>query len=375
MMEPIRILHMIGSLNVGGSQSMIINLHRAIDRSKIQFDYIIDHSNHLYYEAEIKKLGGKIYSLPSFRGSNILSLRKIWKVFFKEHPEYKILHSHVRSYASLYLPIARKAGVLTVIHSHSTSNGHGFLSIIKSIMQYPLRYQADHFFACSKEAGTWLFGRNVVDGERFHMLQNAIDVEKYRFDQKLRDEYREKLGLGNKKTFIHIGRFHPAKNHVFLLNLFAEIHKRDCNTILLLAGDGELRSVIEKQIVNLNIQSSVLLLGCRNDVPNLLQASDCFLFPSVWEGLGMVAVEAQSVGVPCLCSTGIPKSVAVVPGLCHFISTDNISKWLEMACNSVPLYKDVSEYVKMAGYDINETAKKMESFYLNEWNRVVDVAT
>ena len=367
-MGPIRILHMIGSLNIGGSQSMIINLHKSIDRSKVQFDYIIDHSDQLYYANTVKELGGKIFEMPTFKGCNFFEIKKSWSNFFKAHPEYKILHSHVRSYASLYLPIAQKAGLKTIIHSHSTSNGKGISSVVKRIMQYPLRFQADHFFACSKEAGAWLFGKKVVDSEKFHILQNAIDVDKYRFNQQIRDKYRKELGLGDKRTFIHVGRFHPAKNHAFLLNLFAEIHKKNDNTVLLLAGDGELRSAIEQQMAKLNIQNAVVLLGSRNDVPNLLQASDCFLFPSAWEGFGMVAVEAQAAGIPCICSTGIPKSVAVVPDLCYFISIDNIQQWLNCVNKVSPLFADTSEYIQNAEFDIKITAKKMMNFYLNEWS-------
>lgn len=367
MSEPIRILHMIGSLNIGGSQSMIINLHKAIDKSKVQFDYIIDHPDQLHYAPIIKELGGNIYTLPTFKGYNFREIRNAWRCFFINHPEFKILHSHVRSYASLYLPIAKKFGLKTIIHSHSTSNGNGLASVVKRIMQYPLRYQADHFFACSKEAGEWLFGKKVVDSEKFHILQNAIDVEKYCFNQNTRDEYREKLGLGGKRTFIHVGRFHPAKNHSFLLNLFSEIHKKDSNTILLLVGDGELRPAIEKQIADLNMLDSVILLGNRNDVSNLLQTADCFLFPSVWEGLGMVAVEAQAAGLSCVCSMGIPKSVAIVPNQCQFIPTTNIQKWVDIVENTQSFLMDTSKFIKNAGYDIKTTAEQLTSFYLNEW--------
>lgn len=362
----IRVLHVLGGLDRGGAESMVMNLYRAIDRNQIQFDFITHTNRRQAYTEEIENLGGKIYYFPGFKGTNFFTLRKIWADFFKAHPEYKILHSHVRSYASLYLPIAHKAGLKTIIHSHSTSNGKGLYSVVKRIMQYPLRFQADYFFACSKEAGKWLFGKKIVDSEKFHILQNAIDVEKYRFNQEIRDEYREKLELGNKKTFIHVGRFHPAKNHTFLLNLFAEIHKKNGNTILLLAGDGELRPAIEKQIDDLNIQDFVILLGSRSDVPNLLQAADCFLFPSVWEGLGMVAVEAQAAGLPCLCSTGIPKSVAIVPNQCHFVPTENVQQWILLADKSKPLFADATGFVKNAGYDIKTTARQLTTFYLNE---------
>ena len=215
--------------------------------------------------------------------------------------------------------MAHKAGLKTIIHSHSTSNGKGLSSVVKRIMQYPLRNQADYFFACSTEAGLWLFGHKVVNSEKFHILQNAIDVDKYCFNQLIRDRYRKELKLDEKKTFIHVGRFHPAKNHSFLLKLFAEIHKKDPKTILLLAGDGELRSAIEKQITNLDIQDSVFLLGNRNDVPNLLQASDCFLFPSIWEGLGIVVIEAQAAGLVTICSDSIPQEVKIT-NLVKFVS-------------------------------------------------------
>lgn len=364
MSEPIRILHMIGSLNIGGSQSMIINLHKAIDKSKVQFDYIIDHPGHLYYESVVKSLGGKIYEFPTFKGYNFLEIRKFWEQFFKDHPDYKILHSHVRSYASLYLPIAKKAGLKTIIHSHSTSNGKGLGSVVKRIMQYPLRWQADYFFGCSKEAGAWLFGDKIVNSPKYHILQNAIDTEQYKFNPEIRKQYREEFGLGDKKTFIHVGRFHPAKNHPFLLNVFAEIHKVDSNTVLLLAGDGELRPEIEKQIASLNLQNDVILLGSRCDVPNLLQAADCFLFPSVWEGFGMVAVEAQAAGLPCVCSKSIPQSVKVTEQ-CAFLPTDNAQIWTEQALlwakrnDSSMTIQSVVEH----GFDIKESSKKLAEFY------------
>lgn len=362
MPEPIRILHMIGSLNIGGSQSMIINLHKAIDRSKVQFDYIIDHPGHLYYGPVVKSLGGKIFEFPTFKGHNFLQIRKVWKRFFKDHPEYKILHSHVRSYASIYLPIAKKAGLKTIIHSHSTSNGKGLGSVVKRIMQYPLRWQADYFFGCSKEAGAWLFGDKIVNSTKYHILQNAIDIEQYRFNPEIRKEYREKLGLGNKKTFIHVGRFHPAKNHLFLLNVFSEIRKQDPNSVLLLVGDGPLRQFIEKQTESLNLQNDVVLLGSRSDVPKLLQAADCFLFPSVWEGFGMVAVEAQTAGLPCICSEFVPKSVKV-SNSCWFVSTDNVGKWVETIKQVLVLSKR-NEIQEWNDFDIRNTIKKIEDFYV-----------
>ena len=369
----IRILHVLGGLDRGGAETMVMNLYRAIDKTKVQFDFITHTNRCQAYTEEIEKLGGKIYYFPKFKGINYFQLKGIWKKFFKDHPEYKILHSHVRSYASLYLPLAKKAGLKTIIHSHSTSNGKGLGSVVKRIMQYPLRWQADYFFGCSKEAGAWLFGDKIVNSPKYHILQNAIDTEQYKFNPEIRKQYREEFGLGDKKTFIHVGRFHPAKNHAFLLKVFAEIHKQDANTILLLAGDGELRPEIEKQIDELNLKNDILLLGSRSDVPKLLMSADCFLFPSVWEGFGMVAVEAQATGLPCICSDAIPQSVKVTEQ-CVFISTENAQTWagkaLAFALNANKLPRNAIQSVIDNGFDIKKSSEKLCSFYQANWSSV-----
>lgn len=359
----IRILHVLGGLDRGGAETMVMNLYRAIDKTQIQFDFITHTNLRQAYTEEIEKLGGRIYYFPKFKGINFFLLKSVWKNFFKDHPEYKILHSHVRSYASLYLPIAKNAGLKTIIHSHSTSNGKGIGSVVKSIMQYPLRRQADCFFGCSKEAGSWLFGDKIVNSSKYHILQNAIDTEQYRFNPEIRKEYRKKLGLGDKNTFIHVGRFHPAKNHPFLLNIFSEIHKQDSNTVLLLAGDGELRPEIEKQIVSLNLQKDVVLLGSRSDVPKLLQAADFFLFPSVWEGLPVTVVEAQAVGLPCFVSANVTKEVHVSE-LVKYLPIDNgVDCWVNSINQTSIEKKDVIDQIKNAGFDIRYTANELRNFY------------
>lgn len=366
-MEPVRILHMIGSLEMGGSQTMVLNLYRAMDRSKIQFDFIVDHPDRMDLEKNMKDLGARIYTMPTFVGKNLLQVRQAWDQFFREHPEYRVLHSHVRSYASVYLPIARKHGLKTIIHSHSTSNGKGVKGLIKAALQYPLRYQADYFFSCSEEAGRWLFSNKIVEGDRHYILKNAIDAVAYRYDEAVRRDYRQQLGLDGKYVFVHVGRFHPAKNHAFLLRVFQKIQKAEPDTALLLLGDGDLRSEIEKQIEELDIHDAVMLLGNRNDVSKILQATDCMLFPSLWEGLGIVAVEAQATGMGCICSDQVPGLVKVTDD-CWFLPLEE-EIWAENALEQFrqrqKRRQDTYDSIVASGYDIHSTAKWLGEFYLS----------
>lgn len=363
--EPIRVLHMIGSLNIGGSQSMILSLYQALDKSKIQFDFIIDHAKERFLAEQVEDLGARVYTMPCFNGSNFNKVKKAWNRFFEEHPEYKILHSHVRSYASVYLPIAKKHGVKTIIHSHSTSNGTGIKAAVKACLQYPLRHQADYFFSCSEDAGRWLFGNKVVGSERHFVLKNAIDALRYRFSEPVRNEYREELKLEDNDVYIHVGRFCAAKNHAFLLRVFKRIYAQNPNARLLLAGTGELEQECCQQVKMLGIDQAVQFLGNRNDVARLLQAADCFLFPSLWEGLGIVAVEAQAAGLPCLCSDSVPDLVKVTDQ-CQFLALDE-ELWAQHAVLCSAEQRDTYSEIVAAGYDVSATAAWLQDFYCKVW--------
>lgn len=360
----IRVLHMIGSLNIGGSQSMIMNLYRNIDREQIQFDFVIDHPSHLYYAEEIKKLGGCIHVMEPFKGSNTKSVKKAWNTFFDEHPEYRILHSHVRSYASLYIPIAKKHGVKTIIHSHSTSNGKGIASIVKAIMQFPLRYQADYFFGCSREAGKWLFGKKIVNSKRYFMLKNAIDTKKYEVSMETRKIYRTNFGATEvTNVLVHVGRFHESKNHMFLLDVFQEYNRKHRDSILVLVGDGELRERIEEHIKELDLEENVNLLGNRNDVAEILQAADYFLFPSNWEGLPVTVVEAQAAGLPCFVSSNVTKDVNVSELVLNLPINQGTEVWVEAIEKSVIERKNVMSSIVSAGFDITSSSAWLTKFY------------
>ena len=363
----IRILHMIGSLNIGGSQAMIMNLYRNIDREKIQFDFILDHPEQLYFADEVRKLGGKIYFMPTFNGKNIFQVKRAWNSFFEEHTEYRILHSHVRSYASLYLPIAKKHGLYTIIHSHSTANGKGLSSLVKSFLQYPLRYQADYFMACSDNAGRWLFGDKVVDGENYLMLPNAIDSDAYNYSDCVRIKMRESLNIDDNFVVGHVGRFTEPKNHSFLIEAFEEVLKIIPSSKLLLVGDGELRPEIEHRIVEKNIVDKVIITGNKSNTSDYYQAMDVFVFPSLWEGLGIVAIEAQASGLHCIVSERIPKEIDLGAGLVDVLSLDLGPKaWAEkIASINCEKRRGRKDAIVAAGYDVKANAEKLTDFYVN----------
>lgn len=360
----IRILHMIGSLNIGGSQNMIMNLYRAIDRNRIQFDFVVDHPEQPYFKNEIEKLGGKIFVMPAFTGKNVFQLQKAWNCFFDVHPEYHVLHSHVRSYASIYLPIAKKYGVKIIVHSHSTSNGSGIKSVAKAILQYPLRYEADYFFGCSLKAGEWLFGKRIVKSDRYFTIKNAIDTRRYSFDRVQRSILRNQFGIDESvKVFMHVGRLHEAKNHIFLLQVFSILIKEMPNSMLLIVGDGELSSEIEKQIKQLELQSNIKMLGARNDIPNLLNVADVFLFPSKWEGLPVTVVEAQASGLPCFVSDKITKEVGISE-LVKFLPIDKGTQvWIDAIKETDLTRKNVIDKIIQAGFDIKKSVEWLTKFY------------
>lgn len=355
---------MISSLDIGGSQALVMNLYRKLDRTRIQFDFITDHPGGEQLKKEIEELGGRIYELPAFKGYNVREVRRAWDSFFEEHPGYRILHSHTRSYASIYLPAAKKHGSRTIVHSHSTSNGKGFKAAVKKVLQFPLRYQADYMFACSREAGKWLFGRKALSKPNFFILKNAIDTDLYRPDINIRKEYREKLGISSDTVvYIHIGRFCQPKNHMFLLDIFNEIHKKDSKTRLILVGDGELREKIGKRVGTLDLNSDVMLLGSRTDVPGLLQAADRFLFPSLWEGLPVTVVEAQAAGLPCLISDNITDEVCVTPLVRKLPLSAGADVWAKEAMSCKSERADTAGEIEKAGFSADTTAEWLSGFY------------
>ncbi|OMD74813.1 glycosyl transferase family 1 [Paenibacillus odorifer] len=359
---PIRILHVFGIMNCGGAETFIMNVYRNIDREKVQFDFIVHSQDEGYYDDEIKSLGGVKYVVPKFKGTNLIDYKKSWKFFFDTHSEYRIIHSHIRSTASIFLKIAKRQGLKTIIHSHSTSSGSGFSAYVKDLLQLPLRDIADYRFACSTEAGKWLFRKRD-----FNIVKNGINSEEYIYNMKSREYVREKLGLDGKFVIGHIGRFNEPKNHFFIVDIFKTIHEMDPKSALLLVGEGDLRLEVENRINELNLQSNVIFTGIRSDIPELLHAMDVFLFPSLYEGLGIVVIEAQAAGLPCVVSDTVPEEVAITDLVDFFSLRKSEKEWSEQIMKYIGYGKrlDTSEKIKKSGYEINEQVTFLEKFYLD----------
>ncbi|MFI3165985.1 MAG: glycosyltransferase family 1 protein [Bacillota bacterium] len=361
MEKPIRILQVFGRMDRGGAESMIMNIYRNIDRSKVQFDFVVHTDDKCHFDEEIYSLGGKIHHVPKYTIKNHFSYKKAWNDFFKRQYEYKIIHGHMYSIASIYLKIAKKHGLTTIAHSHNTSDGSGISAIIKAIYRLPIKRYADYKFACGTLAGQWLYKNND-----FKVINNSIEINKYKYNSDIASQYRNELGLEHKFIIGHVGRFNHQKNHEFLIDIFYEIQKKRDDAVLLLVGDGELRSMIEEKTRSLGILEKVIFTGIRDDVPNLMQAMDVFLFPSHYEGLPVVLVEAQATGLQCVVSDVITDEIDIL-NLCRVSLNKNAEEWAEclLSIDSKKERELCNDKIAKAGYDIKISSAELEKFYLN----------
>lgn len=328
MNEPLRIAQVMGKWLGGGVESVVMNYYRNIDRSAVQFDFICDSdSTDIPYD-EIESLGGRVFVVPPYQ--KVFAYRKALVKLFKENG-YKIVHSHLNTLSVFPLSAAKKAGIkIRIAHSHSTSNKKEFKrNVSKKILRPWTNLFATEYFCCSEVAGRWQFGDKKYDGGKVFLLRNAIDLEKFRFNEEKRKSKREELGI-DEDTFVlgHIGRFMAQKNHKFLIDIFKSVHDKNANSILLLAGQGPLFNEVKEYADSMGLCESVKFLGQRSDVADLYQAFDVFVLPSLYEGLPVVIVEAQGTGLKCLTSDKVSYESKISSDL-DFISLDDIDLWTD----------------------------------------------
>ena len=283
--EKIIVAHIMGKWNGGGVESVVMNYYKNIDRNRIQFHFLCDEdSTDIPYE-EIEKLGGKVIVIPPYQ--KLFKYQKELYRIFKEN-NYKIVHSHINALSVFPLRIAKKAGVpIRIAHSHSTSNKKEWKkNILKMILRPLSKLYANNYFACTEYAGKWLFGKKVVERKELNVINNAIDLKKFEFNENTRKALREELGIKDDTLIIgHVGRFMKQKNHEFLVEVFNEVYKKNQNTLLILIGQGPLLSEIKEKAINLNIEDKIKFIGQVTDVEKYYNIMDIFLFPSIYEGL------------------------------------------------------------------------------------------
>ena len=368
--EPIRVASVIGRYIGGGVEAVTINYYRNIDKNKVQLDFICDEdSTNIPYE-EIEKMGGKVIIIPSY--SKPFKYHKALKRVLKEG-NYKIIHSNINTLSVFSLFAAKCAGVpVRIAHSHSTTNKkEKKKNLMKQILRPFSKVFATDYMCCSELAGRWLFGNKEYDKGNVYLLNNAIDLDKFKYNESLRKKKRKELGIKDDILVIgHIGRFVAQKNHDFLIDIFNEIHKKNNNSILLLAGQGPLMEDIKNKVKELNLDDNVKFLGQRNDANELYQAFDVFLLPSLYEGLPVVGVEAQAAGLLCYLSDDMTKETKVLD-ITKFMSLNNTpEEWADNILDDVKKYKriDTSKEMTAKNFNIKEEAKKLEEYYLNLYN-------
>ena len=355
-----RILNIIRTMDMGGAQVMIMNIYRNIDKTKIQFDFLVNEKG--FFDKEILKMGGKIFYMPYITDiGQYLYSRKLQQ-FFKEHTEYTIVHSHINQVSGIILESAHKANVpIRIAHAHSSNNkNHIIAKIYKKYLQNKINANATQLFACSKDAANWLFTKRADEAI---ILKNGINIEDFQFSEQKRKEIREKYNVKKNTTIIgNVARFEEVKNHIFLLQIFNEYQKINDNSVLMLVGEGKTKEKIQKEAKELNIENKVYFISNQKEISKYYCAFDYFVFPSQFEGLGIVLIEAQISGLKCFASDKVIPKETKITELIKYIDLDNSAKiW----ASQIPTNNQYErKIVNNEEFNITTIAKKMEKFYL-----------
>ena len=358
--KPIRVAQMMTYMNYGGVEMAVMNYYRHIDRTKIQFDFFALEGSTIPQREEIERLGGRVYVVPKY--TNLCRYEKAIIEKFREN-NYPIVHSHMNTLSVFSLRGAKKAGIPNrIAHNHSTI-GKGETK--KNIIKYALRPFAKKYptrlCACSEFAGRWLYGSRA----EFTVIKNAIEPQKYKYDENKRRALRAELHIEDKFVIGHIGRFCFQKNQEFLIDVFSEAVKKNPDSVLLFVGEGENEDLIRNKVKTFGLEDNVLFMGRRANACDFYQAMDCFVLPSRYEGFGIVAIEAQASGLPVVCSTCVPAEVKVTDSVSFLSLQDSPEKWAQEITEKKAVRKDMTAVLTEAGYDIETEAHVLLDYYLD----------
>lgn len=360
----IRILQLGMIDTLGGIETFLINYYRNIDKNKIQFDFINISKKDLCFQNEIFALGGRIYNVSSYYNSPLKYIREVRKII-KEN-NYDIIHCNMNSAVMLYPLIAAKLGGAKIIisHSHNSSSDKGKIKeILHWINKHFIPFFANRYFACSDKAGSWFYSKRIMNSNDYYVINNAVDIDKFKFNNACRISKRKQLGFNDNNIVLgHVGRFHVQKNHDFLIDIFERAYQKNKNLRLILIGIGPLFDSIKSKVNKLNLNDVVLLLGQRDDVNELMSAMDIFVLPSFYEGLPLVGVEAQVSGLKCLFSDVITDEVKLLETTEYLSLKTNLQDWVDKFLEFKHVDIDRNK-VKIDAFDIKINARKLEKIY------------
>lgn len=363
-----RILQVAVANGRGGLTGYIVNNYRRIDKEQFQFDFVT-YDDSLDISSELESMGANVFFLP--RPSHIWSYYKALKSINRQN-NYTAIHYNL-SYANIVpIILAKIAGFKRIIvHSHSTGidDPSTFIRLIKLSIHYIgknlIPFLSSDYFACSKLAAQWMFPKSITKNNKYEVLYNAIELSKFRFDKKKRSTLRKSLNIDDDFFIVgHVGRFTYQKNHEFLLDVFREIVKVQDKSILVLIGDGPNRKKIEDKAKIYGISDKVYFLGQRDDVADLYQAMDVLVLPSRFEGLCIVAIEAQMASLPCICSDRLPEEASVTNEYISLSLDQSAKKWAEKVLKMRKhIRKDNTDVLRSAGYDAEIEIKRIGILY------------
>lgn len=366
--RPLRVLQVVGQMYRAGAETLLMSLYRNIDRDLVQFDFLTHRQERGDYDDEIEALGGNVYRLCPMSLQNSVKYARMLGEFFREHPYYHIVHSHLDAMSALPLAAAKRAGVeVRIAHSHNTAFPRDKKYPLRLVSQKLIPLTATHYFACSDESAKFLFPKQVFASKGYQVLKNAIELNLFAYREEVRKQIRAELGIASGTLVVgHVGRFCQQKNHMKLLTVFACLHRQFPDSLLLLAGRGELLEEMKILCRQLKVEKAVKFLGVRSDIEDLMQAFDVFVLPSLYEGFPVVGVEAQAAGLPCLFSDRVKRDIALTNTVRFLPLEAEDEVWARevLELQKTPRFDNTGILAKK-GFDIGEQAEIMTEFYQN----------
>lgn len=363
----IRILHSVSNMDRAGIETMLMNYYRHIDRNKVQFDFLCNKKKPGAYDEEIKKLGGRIFHTPGLNPARYSQYLAYMNNLFSDYPEYRIVEAH-NGALGVYALYAAKVNSIPqrIFHAHGASITKDWKFPLKLICKTFLPATMNQRFSCGEAAARCYFGETVTKNHNYVMIPNAIEVERFVFHSELRNKIRYQYGLENKHVIGHVGRFMKQKNHTFLIDVFADVVKRDSDAVLVLLGDGELQQKIKLKVKEKELEEKVFFVGNVENVNEWYNAFDVFVLPSIWEGLPVVGIEAQANDLPCIFSDSITNEICITTKTELVSLSTSPSEWANMIITKFNNSErcDNTDIISNHHYDIASESKNLQELYL-----------